>query len=124
DFAERNSARIALYQGPLALRFVIGAGGLMQTCEILADRVIHNDPHHVEWEPLRDDLLNRINELKFPPARGQTTGIKPVVCGPPFHGNPSRSCQPWAPGFEAVIQLHRFFSPRPRGSGAQSLLLA
>ena len=87
DFAERNSARIALYQGPLALRFVIGAGGLMQTCEILADRVIHIDPHHVEWEPLRDDLLDRINELKFPPARGETTVIKPLVFGTPLPGN-------------------------------------
>jgi hypothetical protein len=43
DFAERNSARIALYQGPLVLRFIIGASGSVVTCDLLVDRVLHED---------------------------------------------------------------------------------
>jgi len=84
DFAERNSARIALYQGPLALRLVIDAAGFVQTCDILVDRVIHEDPHHIEWEVLRADLVNRIKGLKFPPAPGETTVTKPLVFGVPL----------------------------------------
>ncbi|HKM68882.1 MAG TPA: 2OG-Fe(II) oxygenase [Stellaceae bacterium] len=81
DFAARYSARLALYQGPLALRFTIGAGGSVETCEILVDRVIHDDPRHIEWEPLRADLVNRIKTLKFPPAAGETAVTKPLVFG-------------------------------------------
>jgi len=87
DFAEQNSARIALYQGPLALRLVISAAGSVQTCNILVDRVIHEDPHHIEWEVLRADLVNRIKGLKFPPAPGETTITKPLVFGVPLPGS-------------------------------------
>ena len=86
DFAERNSARIALYQGPLVLRFVIGANGSVGTCDTLVDRVIHEDPRHIEWEPLRADLVDRIKMLKFPPARGDTAVTKPLVFGVPLRG--------------------------------------
>jgi hypothetical protein len=84
DFAERNSARIALYQGPLALRFVIGASGSVESCETLVDLVIHEDPRHSEWEPVRGDLVNRIRMLKFPPARGETVVTKPLILGVPL----------------------------------------
>ena len=86
DFAEQNEARLALYQGPLALRFVISAGGSVETCDILVDRVIHEDPRDIGWEPLRDDLVNGIKGLKFPPARGETTVTKPLVFGVPLPG--------------------------------------
>ena len=86
DFAERNSARIALYQGPLVLRFVISPSGSVGTCDTLVDRVIHEDPRHTEWEPLRADLANRIKMLKFPPARGETAVTKPLVFGAPLPG--------------------------------------
>ena len=86
DFAEQNQARLALYQGPLALRFVISAGGSVETCDILVDRVIHEDPRDIGWEPLRDDLVNGIKGLKFPPARGETTVTKPLVFGVPLPG--------------------------------------
>jgi hypothetical protein len=84
DFAERNSARLALYQGPLALRFVIGASGSVESCETLVDLVIHEDPRHTEWEPLRGDLVSRIKMLKFPPARGKTVVTKPLILGVPL----------------------------------------
>lgn len=87
DFAGRNSARIALYQGPLALRFVIGANGSVKNCDIVVDRVIHEDPHHIEWEVLRADLVNRVKGLKFPPAQGETAVTKPLVFGVPLPAN-------------------------------------
>ena len=86
DFAERNSARMALYQGPLVLRFVISAGGSIETCGVLVDRVVHEDPGHIEWEVLRADLVNRIQLLKFPPAPGATAVTKPLVLGVPLPG--------------------------------------
>ena len=86
DFAERNSARIALYRGPLVLRFVINAKGSIETCDTLVDRVVHEDPRHAEWEPLRADLVSRIKMLKFPPALGETAVTKPLVFGAPLPG--------------------------------------
>jgi hypothetical protein len=65
---------------------VINAGGSVQTCDILLDRVMHEDPRHTEWEPLRADLVNRIKGLIFPPAAGETTVTKPVVFGVPLPG--------------------------------------
>jgi Rps23 Pro-64 3,4-dihydroxylase Tpa1-like proline 4-hydroxylase len=80
-FAARYSARLALYQGPLALRFTIRADGLVESCEVLIDRVLHEDPRHTEWEPLRADLVDRIKGLRFPPAAGETVVTKPLVFG-------------------------------------------
>jgi Rps23 Pro-64 3,4-dihydroxylase Tpa1-like proline 4-hydroxylase len=79
DFGARNSARIALYQGPLALRFIISPGGAVESCDILVDRVIHADPGHAEWEPLLADLVSRFKALKFPPAAGETTVTQPLA---------------------------------------------
>ena len=86
DFAEGNSARIALYQGPLVLRFMIGASGSVATCDLLVDRVLHEDPRHTDWEVLRADLVNRIKMLKFPSAQGETAVTKPLVFGAPLPG--------------------------------------
>ncbi|HEV2098608.1 MAG TPA: 2OG-Fe(II) oxygenase [Stellaceae bacterium] len=86
DFAARNPARIALYRGLLALRFVIGAKGSVQSCDILFDRVMHEDPRHVDWETLRDDLVDGFKSLRFPPAAGETVVVKPLVFGAPSPG--------------------------------------
>jgi hypothetical protein len=86
DFSARNSARIVLYQGPLALRFTIGPGGLVATCEILVDRVMHEDPCHIVWEALRADLVDGVKTLKFPPAVGETVVVNPLVFGAPPPG--------------------------------------
>jgi hypothetical protein len=79
DFDARNAAQIALYQGPLVLRFIVGPAGSVETCEILVDRVVHTDASHTEWEPLRDDLLNMFKGLKFPPAAGETAVTQPLA---------------------------------------------
>jgi hypothetical protein len=79
DFDARHTARIALYQGPLVLRFVIGPNGSVETCEVLVDRVVHPDPGHMEWEPLRDDLVNRFKKLKFPAETSETTVTQPLA---------------------------------------------
>lgn len=84
DFAARNAARIALYQGPLALRFVIGPGGSVETCDILIDRVACTDPGHTEWEPMRAGLVDMFKTLKFPPASGETTVTQPLAFGAPL----------------------------------------
>ena len=86
DFAERNAARMALYHGPLVLRFVISASGSIEACDTLLDRVIHEDPRHTEWEPLRADLVNRIRMLKFRKAQSETAVTKPLVFGVPLPG--------------------------------------
>jgi hypothetical protein len=79
DFATRNSARIALYQGPLVVRFIIGPEGSVETCEILVDRVVHPDPGHADWEPLCRDLVDMFKTLRFPPAAGETTVTQPLA---------------------------------------------
>lgn len=79
DFGSAYSARLALYQGPLVLRFVVNPRGSVESCEILLDRVVHPDPGHTEWEPLRADCISRLMALKFPPALGATTVTQPLA---------------------------------------------
>lgn len=79
DFAASCPARLALYQGPLVLRFVVNPRGSVDTCEILVDRVVHPDPGHSEWEPLRADFIKRLMALKFPLADGTTTVTQPLA---------------------------------------------
>lgn len=86
DFAARNAARIALYHGPMALRFVINPTGSVETCDILVDRVAHTDPGHIEWEPLRADLVGEFGRLRFPLASGNTTVTQPLAFGTPLPG--------------------------------------
>jgi hypothetical protein len=78
DFGARNSAQIALYEGPLVLRFTVGPGGSVETCDILVDRVVHADAGHTEWEALRSDLVDLFKTLKFPAAAGETTVTQPL----------------------------------------------
>jgi len=51
----------------------------------MIDRVIHPDPGHVEWEPLRAKLVARFAGLRFPPAGGETVLIQPLLFGGPGH---------------------------------------
>ena len=85
-FAGRYAARIALYQGPLALRFVIGRGGAVETCDIVLDRVACADPGDIGWEPLRGELAEGFKTLKFAPAASETTVTQPIAFGPPLPG--------------------------------------
>ena len=78
-FGASCAARLALYQGPLVLRFVVSSRGTVETCDILVDRVVHPDIGHSEWEPLRTDLIQRLTALKFPRAAGSTTVIQPLA---------------------------------------------
>jgi hypothetical protein len=55
-------------------------------CDTLVDRVVHEDPRHAGWEPLRADLVSRIKIVKFPPALGETAVTKPLVFGAPLRG--------------------------------------
>jgi Rps23 Pro-64 3,4-dihydroxylase Tpa1-like proline 4-hydroxylase len=87
DFDARHLARIGLYHGLLVLRFVISAAGSVATCGIVVDRVMHADPGHAEWEPLRDELVTRVKTLKFPPAEGETTVTVPLSFGKGLTGS-------------------------------------
>ncbi len=78
---EELSAEVALYHGPLILRLTIAAGGAVAACEVIVDRVLHPDPGHVEWEPLRAKLVGRFKGLRFPPAGGETVLIQPLLFG-------------------------------------------
>jgi hypothetical protein len=75
------AAEAALYHGPLALRLTIDATGTVARCEVIADRVMHPDAGHAEWEPLRAKLVEAFRSLKFPPAEGSSVLIQPVVFG-------------------------------------------
>jgi 2-oxoglutarate-Fe(II)-dependent oxygenase superfamily protein len=77
------SAEVALYNGPLILRMTIAAGGAVAACQVMVDRVIHPDPGHVEWDPLRAKLVARFAGLKFPPSGGETVLIQPLLFGVP-----------------------------------------
>jgi len=61
----------------------IAATGSIAACEVMVDRVIHPDPGHVEWEPLRAKLVGRFEALRFPPAGGETVLIQPLLFGGP-----------------------------------------
>jgi hypothetical protein len=80
---EEVSAEGALYNGPLILRVTIAAGGAVAACEVMVDRVIHPDPGHVEWEPLRAKLVGRFKGLRLPAAGGETVLIQPLLFGGP-----------------------------------------
>jgi hypothetical protein len=83
-FAADAAARAASYHGPLAVRLTIDPTGAVAGCTLLLDRVIHPDRGHTEWEPLRDQLLERLRHLKFPTAEGETSVIQPIVFGAPL----------------------------------------
>lgn len=81
QFGAEVSASASLYHGPLTLRLTIDAGGAIADCHVLVDRVIHRDPGHTGWEPLRESLLTRLWEMKFTASGGQTVLIQPVIFG-------------------------------------------
>lgn len=81
---EDLSAAAALYNGSLILRLTIAAAGSVAACRVLVDRVLHPDPGHVEWEPLRAKLVERFERLRFPPAAGETVLIQPLMFGAPL----------------------------------------
>lgn len=87
-FATQATARVGLYHGPLVLRLSIDQAGAVESCDIMLDRVIHLDHGHVEWEPLRTQVVRLLCKLRFPPAAGETTVIYPIVFGGPL--TPSR----------------------------------
>lgn len=80
-FGVEMAASVALYNGPLVFRVTINAAGVVEGCEIIVDRVIHPDPGHVGWEPVRANLAGRLKALKFPAAKGRTVLIQPVLFG-------------------------------------------
>ncbi len=81
---EDSSAAAALYNGPLILRLTIAAAGSVAACSVMVDRVLHADPGHVDWEPLRAKLVERFERLRFPPAAGETVLIQPLLFGGPL----------------------------------------
>jgi hypothetical protein len=68
----------------LILRLTIAASGTVTEVAVTIDRVIHPDPGHVDWEPLRARLVERFSRLRFPPAGGETVLIQPLLFGGPL----------------------------------------
>jgi len=81
---EKASAEAALYHGPLVLRLTIAASGAVEAVAVMIDRVIHPDPGHVDWEPLRAKLVERFSHMRFPPASGESVLIQPLLFGGPL----------------------------------------
>ena len=75
------AARIALHRGVLSVRLLVDPSGSVVACDVLNDRVIHPDPDDVEWEHLREDLVERFRMLQFSPSSGETVVIQPIVFG-------------------------------------------
>lgn len=80
-FCDDAFARIRLYHGPLMLRLKIAAGGEVETCSILLDRVTAPDRSDSNWSTLRDDLVQRFSALRFPATDGPSTVTQPVLFG-------------------------------------------
>lgn len=81
-FAREHGVRLAPYQGPLALRFLITAAGVVENCDVIMDRVLHPHGADTAWEPLREALLERLEATRFPSAPGETKVVLPVMFGP------------------------------------------
>ena len=81
EFATGAAADLPLYHGPLSLRLVIDPSGAAEVRDVMLDRVLHPDPTHDGWEPLRESLLDRLEAVRFPAAEGETTVILPVMFG-------------------------------------------
>lgn len=82
--AIHTAARLSLYQGFLSLRFSVEPSGRVGRCDVLADRVLHRDAGNVEWEPLRQELVDQAAQLMFPRAAGNTTIVLPMALGEPL----------------------------------------
>jgi hypothetical protein len=78
-FNDELSPEVALYHGPLILRLTIDAAGAVTACEVIVDRVMHPDPGHAGWEPVRAKVTAAFGRLRFPPAGGETIVIHPVL---------------------------------------------
>jgi hypothetical protein len=77
-------ARLSLYHGFISLHFSVEPNGSVGQCDVLADRVLHRDTGNVEWEHLRQELVDRVAELTFPRAAGNTTIVLPMTFGEPL----------------------------------------
>lgn len=82
EFAEEAAARIALFHGPLSLRFVVGKSGSVTACDVLLDRVIHIDSGNADWDVLLARIVERFKATEFPRKPGETVVIQPVTFGP------------------------------------------
>jgi 2OG-Fe(II) oxygenase superfamily len=80
-FTNEASGHLALYQGPLVVRLIVDAAGQTEECELVIDRVLHPARGNEEWEPLREQLCERLDKLRFPAAPGQTKVILPIMFG-------------------------------------------
>ena len=63
------------------MRLTTDTAGEVTSCDVLIDRVLHPDFNDAKWEPLREELLERIEALRFPPAAGETVVTLPVMFG-------------------------------------------
>jgi Rps23 Pro-64 3,4-dihydroxylase Tpa1-like proline 4-hydroxylase len=80
-FAGEASGQLARYQGPLSLRLSITAAGEVEACDVMIDRVLHPARGNEEWEPLREQLCEQLEAVRFPAASGETKVILPVMFG-------------------------------------------
>jgi hypothetical protein len=80
-FTAEAAERLGPHHGPLTLRLTADAEGEVIACDVLIDRVLQRDRNDADWEPLREQLLERLEALRFPRASGETVVILPVLFG-------------------------------------------
>ncbi len=79
-FTMEAAERLGPHHGPLTLRLTCSAEGEVTACDVLIDRVLQPDRND-DWEPLREQLLERLEALRFPRASDETVVILPVLFG-------------------------------------------
>jgi hypothetical protein len=81
QFIARWQATIQQYHGPLVLRFIISPSGRVVETKIVLDRVMHDSEGDVNWDAVRQTLIEAICGALFPSASGETNVTLPVTFG-------------------------------------------
>jgi len=70
------------YHGVIVLRLDVEPGGVVGSCRLLLDRVLHPSSEDRRWPGLAGDLIARFAALRFAEAAGPSVVIVPLSFGP------------------------------------------
>lgn len=81
DFVRSAPVPLDPFHGPLTLRIDVLPDGSVALVRVLLDRVAHADGENAAWPGLVDDLVTRMQAVRFPPADGVSHLVLPVLFG-------------------------------------------
>jgi hypothetical protein len=83
-FVQENGEYAFNFHGPISVRFVVGADGIVGGLHVLLDRVTHiADRFAGGWEELRRRYLVTLGNIRYPTAEAPTVVILPMVFAGP-----------------------------------------